>query len=143
MSHYESWQRHCTKVPELLSKYCSASMRCAVVSIVIALAFAPQAFGVLRPLFPVKPEPPFSGEATVIRDDLVRKTNSAVVDRASDRARDKSGLQQPFPAPWNGGCDERVGAHCLSDGAIRSQIVGSAAGTPSQTAGKKPPQKPE
>jgi hypothetical protein len=35
-------------------------MRCAVVSIVIALAFAPQAFAVLRPLFPVKPEPPFT-----------------------------------------------------------------------------------
>jgi hypothetical protein len=65
MCHYESWQRHCTKVPELLSKHCSASMRCAVVSIVIALAFAPQAFAVLRPLFPVKPEPPFSGEAIV------------------------------------------------------------------------------
>jgi hypothetical protein len=40
-------------------------MRCAVVSIVIALAFAPQAFAVLRPLFPVNPEPPFSGEAIV------------------------------------------------------------------------------
>jgi hypothetical protein len=34
----------------------------------------------LRPLFPVKPEPPFSGEAIVIRADLVRKANPAVVD---------------------------------------------------------------
>ena len=87
MCHYESWQRHCTQVPALLSKYCSASMRCAVVSIVIALAFAPQAFAVLRPLFPVKPEPPFSGEAIVVRDDMVRKTNPAAVDaRVTDRA---------------------------------------------------------
>jgi len=58
-------------VPELLSKHCSASMRCAVVSIVIALAFAPQAFAVLRPLFPVKPEPPFSGEVIIIGGDSV------------------------------------------------------------------------
>jgi hypothetical protein len=71
-------------------------MRCAVVSIVIALAFAPQAFAVLRPLFPVKPEPPFSGEAIVIRDDLVRKTNSAVVDaRVIDRATNQD-CSSPF-----------------------------------------------
>jgi hypothetical protein len=44
------------------------------------LAFASQAFAVLRPLFPIKPEPPFSGEAIVVRDDLVRKTNPAVAD---------------------------------------------------------------
>jgi hypothetical protein len=41
-------------------------MRRAVVSIVIALAFAPQAFAVFRPLFPVKPEPPFSTEAILV-----------------------------------------------------------------------------
>ena len=82
MCHYESWQRHCTKVSELLSKHCSASMRCAVVSIVIALALGPQAFAVLRPLFPVKPEPPFSGEAIVVLDDLVPETQSAFHLRA-------------------------------------------------------------
>ena len=82
MCHYESWQRHYTKVPELVSKYCSASMRRAVVSIVIALALAPQAFAVLRPLFPVKPEPPFSGEAIVILDDLVPEAQSAFHLRA-------------------------------------------------------------
>jgi hypothetical protein len=78
MCHYESWQRHRTKVAELLSKYCSASMRCAVVSIAIALAFAPQKFAVLRPLFPVKPEPPFNGEAIVIQRIWSDKRNSAV-----------------------------------------------------------------
>jgi hypothetical protein len=71
----------------------AARMKYAVVSVLIALAFSPQAFAVLRPLFPVKPEPPFSGEAIVIRDDLVRKTNSAVVDargidRPTNEARD-------------------------------------------------------
>jgi hypothetical protein len=101
MCHYESWQRHCTKVSEPLSKYCSASMRCAVVSIVIALAFAPQAFAVLRPLFPVKPEPPFSGEPIVIRDDLVRKTNSTVVDaRVTDRATTRTAAALSCSLEW-------------------------------------------
>jgi hypothetical protein len=68
-------------------------MKYAVVSVLIALAFSPQAFAVLRPLFPVKPEPPVSGEVIVIQDDLVRKTNSAVVDarvidRPTNEARD-------------------------------------------------------
>jgi hypothetical protein len=79
MCHYESWQRHYTKVSELLGKYCSARMRRAVVSIVIALAFAPQAFAVLRPLFPVKPEPPFSGEAIVILDRKSPANNHRLV----------------------------------------------------------------
>jgi hypothetical protein len=57
-----------------------ARMKCAVVSVLISIAFESQAFAVLRPLFPVKPEPPFSGEAIVIRDHLVPKTNPAVVD---------------------------------------------------------------
>jgi hypothetical protein len=38
-------------------------MKCAVVSALISIAFESQAFAVLRPLFPTKPEPPFSGEA--------------------------------------------------------------------------------
>src|SRR5262245_28532891 len=80
MRHYERWQRHRTKVPELLSKCYSASMRCAVVSLVIALAFAPQAFAVLRPLFPVKPEPPSSGEASVILGDLVERQRSSLTE---------------------------------------------------------------
>jgi hypothetical protein len=35
----------------------------AVVSVLISIAFESQAFAVLRPLFPTKPEPPFSSEA--------------------------------------------------------------------------------
>jgi hypothetical protein len=45
--------------------------KCAVVAILIALAFASQASAVLRPLFPIKPSAPFSGEVIVIGDDFV------------------------------------------------------------------------
>ena len=42
--------------------------KCAVVAILIALAFASQASAVLRPLFPIKPSAPFNGEFIVIGD---------------------------------------------------------------------------
>jgi len=45
--------------------------KCAVVAILIALAFASQASAVLRPLFPIKPSAPFSGEVIVIGDDFL------------------------------------------------------------------------
>jgi hypothetical protein len=41
-------------------------MRCAAVIIVVAIAFASQAFAVFRPLFPAKASPPFGAEAIVI-----------------------------------------------------------------------------
>jgi hypothetical protein len=41
----------------------AARMKCAAASVLISIAFESQAFAVLRPLFPTKPEPPFSGEA--------------------------------------------------------------------------------
>jgi hypothetical protein len=44
----------------------AARMKCAVVSALISIAFESQAFAVLRPLFPTKPEPPFSGEAIAV-----------------------------------------------------------------------------
>ena len=45
--------------------------KCAVVAILIALAFASQASAVLRPLFPIKPSAPLNGEVIVIGDELV------------------------------------------------------------------------
>jgi hypothetical protein len=42
------------------------TMRCATVIIVVSIAFASQAFAVLRPLFPAKASPPFGAEAIVI-----------------------------------------------------------------------------
>jgi hypothetical protein len=41
-------------------------MRCAAVIIVVPIAFASQAFAVLRPLFPAKAAPPFGTEAIVM-----------------------------------------------------------------------------
>jgi hypothetical protein len=49
----------------------ATKMNCAVVSALISIAFVSQAFAVLRPLFPVKPEPPFSGEVIIIGGDSV------------------------------------------------------------------------
>ena len=41
-------------------------MRCVAAIIVVSIAFASQAFAVLRPLFPAKASPPFGAEAIVI-----------------------------------------------------------------------------
>jgi len=51
--------------------FLATKMKCAVVSALISLAFVSQAFAVLRPLFPAKPAPPFSGEVIIIEDDSV------------------------------------------------------------------------
>jgi hypothetical protein len=40
-------------------------MRYAAVIMVVSIAFASQAFAVLRPLFPAKASPPFGAEAIV------------------------------------------------------------------------------
>ena len=45
--------------------------KCAALAILISLAFASQAFPVLRPLFPIKPAAPSNGELIVIGDNLV------------------------------------------------------------------------
>ena len=52
----------------------ATKMKCAVVFILISLAFVSQAFAVLRPLFPIKPAAPFNGELIVIGDDLVLRS---------------------------------------------------------------------
>jgi hypothetical protein len=49
-------------------------MKCAGVAILISVAFASQAFAVLRPLFPVKPAAPFNSELIVIGDELVLRS---------------------------------------------------------------------
>ena len=41
-------------------------IKCAGAAILISVAFASQAFAVLRPLFPVKPAAPFNSEVIVI-----------------------------------------------------------------------------
>jgi hypothetical protein len=49
-------------------------MKCAAVFVVVFLALAVESFGVLRPRFPVKAIPPFSGDVIVIGDDILRKS---------------------------------------------------------------------
>jgi hypothetical protein len=49
----------------------AAKRKCAVVCVLISLAFVSQASGVLRPLFPAEPVLPFSDEVIVIGDDFV------------------------------------------------------------------------
>jgi hypothetical protein len=56
--------------------FLATKMKCAAVSTLISLAFVSQAFAVLRPLFPAKPAPPFTGEVIIIGDDLVRQQQS-------------------------------------------------------------------
>jgi hypothetical protein len=68
-------------IPEIAQKSClpsglivirAANMKCAAVFTFVSLAFVSQTFAVVRPLFPVKPEPPLSGGAIVIEDDLIQ-----------------------------------------------------------------------
>ena len=49
-------------------------MKCAAVFVVVFLALAADSFGVLRPRFPVKPMPPFSGDTGVSEHDVVRNS---------------------------------------------------------------------
>jgi len=47
-------------------------INCAVVCAFVSLTFLSQASAVLRPLFPIKPEAPSSGELIITGDELVR-----------------------------------------------------------------------
>jgi len=47
-------------------------INCAVVCAFVSLTFLSQASAVLRPLFPIKPEAPSSGELITTGDELVR-----------------------------------------------------------------------
>jgi hypothetical protein len=49
-------------------------MKCAAVFVAVVLALAAESFGVLRPRFPVKATPPFSGDTGAIGDDILRNS---------------------------------------------------------------------
>jgi len=49
--------------------FLSPKMKCAAMSALISIASLSQAFAVLRPPVPAKPEPPFNGEPISIEDD--------------------------------------------------------------------------
>jgi hypothetical protein len=47
-------------------------MKVAAVSVLVSLALVSQALAVLRPLFPMKPAPPFGGGAIIVGEDTFR-----------------------------------------------------------------------
>ena len=55
-------------------------MKFAVVFIFISLVLASQTFAVLRPLFPVKPEPPLRGGAIVIGVEIIQCASKAALN---------------------------------------------------------------
>jgi hypothetical protein len=52
----------------------AACMKCAAVFVVVFLALGAEGFSVLRPRFPVKATPPFSGDTGVIGDDILKNS---------------------------------------------------------------------
>src|SRR5262249_46255954 len=103
MCHYESWQRHCTKVAELLSKYRSASMRCAVLSIVIGLALVPHA----RPYSPGTGRLPFGPASVTQRPGSLLNLQMAYIPAGFGRG--------PYRRIGRA-ISERPEKACLSDG---------------------------
>jgi hypothetical protein len=57
-------------------------MKCAAAIIIVSIAFASQALAVLRPLFPAKATPPFSGEAIVTGNRSVSDSAKQASDTA-------------------------------------------------------------
>ena len=49
--------------------------KCAVACVLVSLAFVSQASAVLRPLFPITPATPSTGELIVIGDELVLRSS--------------------------------------------------------------------
>jgi hypothetical protein len=45
-------------------------MKCAAVFLVVSLMLASESFGVLRPRFPIKATPPFSGDTIVVGNNI-------------------------------------------------------------------------
>jgi hypothetical protein len=46
-------------------------MKCAAVFLVVSLAIVSQTLAMLRPVFPVKADPPFGGGTIIIGDDTL------------------------------------------------------------------------
>jgi hypothetical protein len=48
-------------------------MKTVVLSLALALLLSSNAFAILRPRFPYRPIPPYSGQVIVIGDDAIQK----------------------------------------------------------------------
>jgi hypothetical protein len=56
-------------------------MKCAAVFLFVSFALASESFGVLRPRFPIKAAPPFSGETIVIGAEKLQQSSKPVLTR--------------------------------------------------------------
>ena len=59
-------------------------MKCAVVLLFVSIALASEGFGVLRPRFPIKAAPPFSGDVIIIRGDVTQNPAKTSLPKASE-----------------------------------------------------------
>jgi hypothetical protein len=57
-------------------------MKCAAMFVVALLSLATESFGVLRPRFPVKAMPPFTGGTGFVGDDILRNSAKEAFSRA-------------------------------------------------------------
>src|SRR4029453_5377079 len=62
-----------------LKTFFAADMKCAAVFIFLSVTLASQALAVLRPLFPAKPSPPYSGEASYLCGSDARNSPRIVI----------------------------------------------------------------
>jgi hypothetical protein len=58
-------------------------MKCAAVFLFVSLVLASQTFAVLRPRFPVKAEPPFGGDVSIISDGALQNPAKTSSPKAS------------------------------------------------------------
>ena len=58
-------------------------MKCAAVFLLVSIALASEGFGVLRPRFPTKAAPPFSGDVIIIGDDELQNPAKTSRPKAS------------------------------------------------------------
>ncbi len=49
-------------------------MKSAAVFVIVSFALVLESFAVLRPRFPIKPEPPFRGDVIVIGDEILQNS---------------------------------------------------------------------
>ncbi|PYL14315.1 MAG: hypothetical protein DMF43_01920 [Verrucomicrobia bacterium] len=58
-------------------------MKCAAVFLLVSIALASEGFGVLRPRFPIKAAPPFSGDVIIIGGDVTQNPAKTSLPKAS------------------------------------------------------------